>query len=144
MSAAKKTIEVTINLEAGNASLPDLGKTLGPTGVNIGEVKRTYDQATASQRGDVVPVVVTVLDDRSFQLRLKSPPTAFLIRKAVGSRGSPRPGHNGAGTLSKAQLRAVALRKLPDLNTTDLDAAMRIVAGTARSMGVTVVEGEET
>lgn len=144
MSAAKKTIEVTINLEAGNASLPDLGKTLGPTGVNIGEVKRTYDQATASQRGDVVPVVVTVLDDRSFQLRLKSPPTAFLIRKAVGGRGSPRPGHNGAGTLSKAQLRAVALRKLPDLNTTDLDAAMRIVAGTARSMGVTVVEGEET
>lgn len=144
MSAAKKTIEVTINLEAGNASLPDLGKTLGPTGVNIGEVKRTYDQATASQRGDVVPVVVTVLDDRSFQLRLKSPPTAFLIRKAVGGRGSPRPGHNGAGTLSKAQLRAVALRKLPDLNTTDLDAAMRIVAGTARSMGVTVVAGEET
>jgi large subunit ribosomal protein L11 len=144
MSAAKKTIEVTINLEAGNASLPDLGKTLGPTGVNIGEVKRTYDQATASQRGDVVPVVVTVLDDRSFQLRLKAPPTAFLIRKAVGGRGSPRPGHNGAGTLSKAQLRAVALRKLPDLNTTDLDAAMRIVAGTARSMGVTVVAGEET
>jgi large subunit ribosomal protein L11 len=138
MPSARKAIEVTINLEAGNASLPDLGKTLGPTGVNIGEVKRHYDQATASQRGDVVPAVVTVLDDRSFQVRLKTPPTSFLIRKALGGNGSPRPGHNSAGTLTKEQLRAVAQRKLPDLNTTDLDTAMRIVAGTARSMGVTV------
>jgi large subunit ribosomal protein L11 len=138
MAAVKKSIEVTINLEAGNASLPDLGKTLGPTGVNIGEVKRSYDKATASQRGDVVPAVVTVLDDRSFQLRLKTPPTTFLIRKALGGKGSPHPGHNGAGTLTKAQLRMVAQRKLPDLNTTDLEVAMRIVAGTARSMGVAV------
>jgi large subunit ribosomal protein L11 len=140
MASARKAFEVTINLEAGNASLPDLGKTLGPTGVNIGEVKRSYDRATASQRGDVVPAVVTVLDDRSFQLRLKTPPTAFLIRKALGGKGSPHPGHNGAGTLSQAQLRTVAQRKLPDLNTTDLDAAMRIIAGTARSMGVTVAD----
>lgn len=138
MPATKNGFEVTINLEAGNASLPDLGKTLGPTGVNINEVKRAYDQATASQRGDLVPAVVTVLDDRSFQLRLKTPPTSFLIRKALGGKGSPRPGHNGAGTLTTAQLRAVAQRKLPDLNTTDLEAAMRIIAGTARSMGITV------
>jgi large subunit ribosomal protein L11 len=138
MPPARKAIEVTINLEAGNASLPDLGKTLGPTGVNILEVKRRYDQETASQRGDVVPAVVTILDDRSFQIRLKTPPTSFLIRKALAGNGSPRPGHNGAGTLSQAQLRAIAQRKLPDLNTNDLDAAMRTVAGTARSMGVTV------
>jgi large subunit ribosomal protein L11 len=140
MPGAKKSTEITINLEAGNASLPDLGKTLGPTGVSITEVKRAYDQATASQRGDVVPAVVTVLDDRSFHLRLKTPPTAFLIRKELGGKGSPTPGHNGAGTLTSAQLRAVARRKLPDLNTTDLETAMRIVAGTARSMGVTVEE----
>ena len=90
MPATKNGFEVTINLEAGNASLPDLGKTLGPTGVNINEVKRTYDQATASQRGDLVPAVVTVLDDRSSQLRLKTPPASFLIRKALGGKGSLR------------------------------------------------------
>ncbi|NUT98281.1 MAG: 50S ribosomal protein L11 [Saccharothrix sp.] len=136
--AAKKTHEITLNLEAGNASMMDLGKMLGQTGVNLVGVKRAYDEATAGQRGDVVPVVVTVRDDKSFELRLKTPPTAFLIRKALGGKGAQRPGHERAGTLTRAQLRAIAERKLPDLNTTDLDAAERVVAGTARSMGVAV------
>jgi large subunit ribosomal protein L11 len=138
MPSAKKTHEVTMNLEAGNASMMDLGKMLGQTGVNLVGVKRAYDEATADRRGDVVPVVVAVRDDRSFELRLKTPPTAFLIRKALGGKGSAAPGHKSAGTLTRAQLRAIAERKLPDLNTTDVDAAMRIVAGTARSMGVAV------
>ncbi|SFP54507.1 large subunit ribosomal protein L11 [Amycolatopsis arida] len=138
--AKKPTFRTTLQLAAGDAPVVDLGKTLGQTGVNLIEVKRAYDAATAAQRGDVVPAVVTVYEDRSFDLRLKTPPTAFLIRKALGGKGSARPGHDGAGTLDRAQLRAIAERKLPDLNTADLDAAMRTVAGTARSMGVRVVD----
>jgi len=132
--------KITLELPAGDAPMVDLGKMLGQTGVNLVEVKRAYDTSTAGQRGDVVPVVVTVLEDRTFTLRLKTPPTAFLIKKALGGKGSARPGHNGAGSLTHAQLRAIAERKLPDLNTSDLDAATRIIAGTARSMGVSIVE----
>jgi large subunit ribosomal protein L11 len=132
--------KITLELPAGDAPMVDLGKMLGQTGVNLVEVKRTYDAATAAQRGDVVPAVVTVFEDRSFTLRLKTPPTAFLIKKALGGKGSARPGHNSAGTLTRAQLRAIAEQKLPDLNTTDLDAAMRIIAGTSRSMGVSITD----
>jgi large subunit ribosomal protein L11 len=99
---------------------------LGQTGVNLVEVKRRYDEMSAAQRGEVVPVVVTVFDDRSFALRLRTPPTAFLIRRAPGD----------AATLTEEALRVIALRKLPDLNTTDVEAAMRTVAGTARARGV--------
>lgn len=116
----------------------DLGKLLGQTGVNLVEVKRCYDEATAAQRGDIVPVVITVFEDRSFALRCKTPPTAFLVRRAVGASGAARPGHETAGAISREQLRQIALRKLPDLNTADLEAAMRTVAGTARSMGVRI------
>jgi large subunit ribosomal protein L11 len=127
-----------MNLEAANASMMALGKMLGQTGANLVGVKRAYDEATAGQRGDVVPVVVTVREDRSFELRFKTPPTSFLIRKALGGKGSAAPGHAKAGALDGAALRAIAERKLPDLNTTDVDVAMRIVAGTARSMGVEI------
>lgn len=132
----KRTYQVTLELTAGDAPVVDLGKMLGQTGVNLVEIKKSYDAATASQRGDIVPVVVSVFEDRSFELRLKTPPTAFLIRKALGGKGSARPGHDSAGKLSLAQLREIAERKLPDLNTVDIEAAMRTVAGTARSMGV--------
>ncbi len=140
MATKKQAFRITIEMPAGDAPMVDLGKMLGQTGVNLVEVKRSYDASTAGQRGDVVPVVITVFDDRSFELRLKTPPTAFLIRKAVGGKGSARPGHEGAGTLTRDQLRAIAERKLPDLNTTNVDAAMRIVSGTARSMGVSIVD----
>lgn len=135
-----KKFQATLELPAGDAPMVDLGKMLGQTGVNLVEVKRAYDAATTGQRGDVVPAVVTVLEDRSFTLRLKTPPTAFLIKKALGGKGSQRPGHVSAGTLTHAQLRTIAERKLPDLNTSDLDKAARIIAGTARSMGVSIVE----
>jgi large subunit ribosomal protein L11 len=130
--------KITMELTAGDAQMMELGKMLGQTGVNLVEVKRAYDAATAGQRGDIVPVVITVSEDRGFELRLKTPPTAFLIKKALGGKGSDRPGHIEAGTLSLDELRAIALRKLPDLNTCDVEAAMRSVAGTARSMGVSV------
>jgi large subunit ribosomal protein L11 len=138
MATKKRTFQVTMEMPAGEAPMMDLGKMLGQTGVNLVEVKRSYDASTATQRGDIVPAVVTVFDDRSFEIRLKTPPTTSLIKKALGGKGSERPGHNSAGTLSQAQLRAIAERKLPDLNTTDVEAAMRTIAGTARSMGVTV------
>jgi large subunit ribosomal protein L11 len=141
MPPRKRNFKVTLQLTAGDAPMMDLGKMLGQTGVNLVEIKRAYDAATAHQRGDIVPVIVTVFEDRKFDLRLKTPPTAHLIRKALGGKGSERPGHARAGTLTVDQLRAIAQRKLPDLNTTDLDAAMRIVAGTARSMGVSVDHG---
>lgn len=141
MPPKRKNFQATLALTAGDAPMMELGKMLGQTGVNLVEVKRAYDAATAEQRGDIVPVVVTVFDDRRFELRYKTPPTAFLIRKALGGKGSDRPGHHSAGILSEAALRTIARRKLPDLNTADLDAAMRIVAGTARSMGVAVDDG---
>jgi large subunit ribosomal protein L11 len=123
--------QVTVNLQAGDASVVDLGKMLGPLGLNLRAIKAEYDAATAAQRGDLVPLVVSVFEDRGYALRYKSPPTAFLIRRAV----------NGGTALDRVALRAIALRKLPDLNTDDLEAAMRTVAGTARSMGIPVSSG---
>jgi large subunit ribosomal protein L11 len=135
----KKSRELTLELDAGNAAMVDLGKMLGPTGVNTRQLKLDYDAATAGQRGEIVPVVVTVFEDRSYALRYKTPPTAYLIRKALGlSSGSPRPGSQVVAKMSRSQLREVAERKLPDLNTDDIAAAMRQVAGTARSMGVLI------
>lgn len=133
--------EVTLELEAGNAAMTDIGKMLGPAGINTRQLKLDYDAATAAQRGDVVPVVVTVFEDRTYALRLKTPPTAYLIRKTLGlARGAARPGTQSVAKLSRDQLREIAERKLPDLNTDDVEAAMRQVAGTARSMGVLVAD----
>ena len=140
MAATKKVMRrLTIALDAGNASTVELGKMLGPVGVNLRAVKQEYDQYTADRRGDVIPIVVTVFEDRTHELTYKTPPTAFLIRKVTGIvAGSARTGHESAGTITTEQLRWVAEQKLPDLSATTLEAAMRVVAGTARSMGVAV------
>ncbi len=141
MPPKKKTHEVTLALEAGNAAMVDLGKMLGPTGANMRAVKLEYDEATKDQRGEIIPVVVTVFEDRSHQLTYKTPPTSFLIRKALGIQsGASNPLTQNVGTLSADQVRAIAERKLPDLNANDVDAAIKVVAGTARSMGVKVAE----
>ena len=141
MPPKKKTHEVNLALEAGNAAMVDLGKMLGPTGANMRAVKQEYDAATANNRGEIIPVVVTVFEDRSHQLTYKTPPTSFLIRKALGIQsGASNPLTQTVGTLSQDQVRAIAERKLPDLNANDVDAAMKIVEGTARSMGVTVAD----
>jgi large subunit ribosomal protein L11 len=142
MAPQKKiTRRLTLELEAGNAAIAELGKMLGPTGVNMRQVKTDYDTATAVQRGDIVPVVITIFEDRSYALRYKTPPTAFLIRKTLGlAKGSSQPGTQTVAKMSRQQLREVAVRKLPDLNTDDVDAAMRQIAGTARSMGVLIAE----
>ena len=141
MPPKKKTHEVTLALEAGNAAMVDLGKMLGPTGANMRAVKVEYDEATSKQRGEIIPVVVTVFEDRSHQLTYKTPPTSFLIRKALGIQsGASNPLTQTVGTLSGQQIKEIAERKLPDLNANDLDAAIKVVAGTARSMGVKVAE----
>ncbi|MBF6303057.1 50S ribosomal protein L11 [Nocardia amamiensis] len=135
----KQTRTVTMHLDAGNASMVELGKMLGPTGIPPFAVKKEYDALTASSRGEIIPAVVTFTPDRKWSMRLKTPPTSALIRTALGgSQGSSRPGHDSCGSLTRQQLRAIAQRKLPDLNTSDVEVAMRIVAGTARSMGVRV------
>ncbi len=135
----KKTFEATLELEAGNAAMVDLGKALGPTGVNTRNLKVEYDEATSGNRGELIPVVVTVFEDRSYKLRYKTPPTSFLIRKELGLKsGSTNPGTKSAGTITTEQLRTIAERKMPDLNATDIEQAIKVVAGSARSMGVQV------
>ncbi|MEV0758315.1 50S ribosomal protein L11 [Streptosporangium sp. NPDC050280] len=139
MSKKKVSRIAKLQLPAGEAGPAAVGKDLGPLGLNLMEFCRQYNAATQDRRGFVVPVVVTVFEDRSFELTIKMPTTASLIRRVIGlAQGSPRPGHQAAGTITRAQLREVARTKLPDLNTADLDQAEKIVAGTARSMGLTV------
>jgi len=135
----KKTFETTLELEAGNAAMVDLGKALGPTGVNTRNLKLEYDEATSANRGEVIPVIVTVYEDRSYTLKYKTPPTSFLIKKELGLKsGSENPGTKRVGSITAAQLRSIAERKLPDLNANDLDAAVKVVAGSARSMGIAI------
>jgi large subunit ribosomal protein L11 len=118
-----------------------VGQALGPHGANIVEVVRAYNALTDAQRGDIVPAVITIYEDRTFSLVTKTPPTSALLRKAAGlDRGAARPNGQPVATVTRAQLREVARRKLPDLNTVDLDASERIVTGTARSMGIAVVD----
>ena len=137
---AKKMVRVvTLHIQAGEAGPANVGKDLGPLGINLMEFCRQYNEMTRERRGFVIPAILTLFDDRSFETATKQPTTASLIRHVTGlAGGSPRPGHQSGGTITPEQLREVALAKLPDLNTTDLDRAEKIIAGTARSMGLTV------
>jgi large subunit ribosomal protein L11 len=139
---ARVAATVRIQLDAGQASPGKVGQSLGAYGINIAAFMAAYNAASAPQRGMVVPVDVTVYDDRSFDLRLRTPPTSALLARAAGlAKGGGRPGADAPlAKLDRAQVREVARTKLPDLNTTDLDAAERIVAGTARSMGIQVID----
>lgn len=139
MAKQKVTRVVTMHLDAGAASPAAVGKDLGPLGINLMQFCTRYNELTAGRRGHVVPAVVTVYEDRAFDIRVKQPTTASLIRRVTGlANGSPRPGHHAGGVITTAQLRQVAEAKLPDLNTDDLDQAVKIVSGTARSMGLEI------
>ncbi|WP_027587835.1 MULTISPECIES: 50S ribosomal protein L11 [Acidipropionibacterium] len=131
---------VKIALPAGQATpAPPVGTALGPHGVNIMEFCKAYNSQTENQRGNVIPVEITIFEDRSFTFILKTPPAAELIKKAAGiAKGTENPLTHKVGSISKDQVREIAQTKLPDLNANDVEAAMKIVAGTARSMGVTV------
>src|SRR5580700_1431350 len=131
---------VKIQLPAGGATpAPPVGTALGPHGVQTMEFCKQYNAATESQRGQVIPVEITIYEDRSFTFILKTPPTALLVREAAGlDKGAATAGREHAGTITDAQLTSIANVKMPDLNANDIEAAKLQVAGTARSMGVTV------
>ena len=139
-SRRKVVATVKLELEAGRATpAPPVGRDLGPHGINLAEFVRRYNDATRSQEGMVIPVVVTIYEDRSFDFVTKTPPTAFLLRRAAGvEKGSGTPGNGAVGTVTQEQLRRIAETKMPDLNAGSVEAAMRVVEGTARSMGVRV------
>ena len=139
---AKKVL-TTIKLQAnaGQASpAPPVGPALGQHGINIMEFCKAFNAQTQSETGTVIPVVITVYEDRSFTFITKTPPAAVLIRQAINlSKGSGEPHKNKVGKITKAQIRQIAEKKFADLNANDLDQADKIIAGTARSMGVEVV-----
>ena len=134
----KITGQIKLQIEAGKANpAPPVGPALGQHGVNIMEFCNAYNQATESQRGNVIPVEITVYEDRSFTFITKTPPAAELIKKAAGvPKGSGEPHKTKVAKLSADQVRAIAEQKMEDLNANDIDQAMKIIAGTARSMGI--------
>ncbi len=133
---------VKLQIPAGKATpAPPVGPALGQHGVNIMGFCKEFNEKTAKQAGMIIPVVITVYQDRSFTFITKTPPAAVLIKKAVGiDKASDRPNVNKVAKLTKKQVQEIAENKMPDLNAASLEAAMSIVAGTARSMGVTVEE----
>jgi len=136
----KITALIKLQINAGQATpAPPIGPALGQHGVNIMEFCKAYNAQTESQRGSVIPVEITVYEDRSFTFVTKTPPAAELIKKAAGvPKGSGEPHKTKVGRLTSEQVRQIAQTKLEDLNANDLDAAAKIIAGTARSMGITV------
>jgi large subunit ribosomal protein L11 len=140
---AKKVVAIIkLALPAGKANpAPPVGPALGQHGVNIMAFCKEYNAKTADQSGTIIPVEISVFEDRSFTFILKTPPASVLIRKAAGiERGSSQPNKQKVGSITRAQLQEIAQTKMPDLNANDIEAAMRIVEGTARNMGVAVSE----
>ena len=142
MAPRKKKIAavVKVQLNAGAATpAPPVGTALGPHGVNIMDFCKQYNAATESQRGNVIPVEITIYEDRSFSFITKTPPAPELIKKAAGvDKGSGTPHTDKVGSVTSAQIRQIAQTKMPDLNANTIEAAEKIIAGTARSMGITV------
>jgi len=141
MSKKKVRAVLKIELQAGKATpAPPVGTALGPHGVNIMEFCRAYNDRTSQQVGDVVPAEITVFEDRSFTFVLKTPPAVNLLKKAAGiEKGSIKPRREKAGTVTREQVRSIAEAKAKDLNTYEIDKAMKMIEGTARSMGLEVV-----
>ena len=139
--AKKIRIVLTLQLPAGKATpAPPVGTALGPHGINIVEFTKAYNEKTADKSGQVIPAQITIFEDRSFTFVLKTPPAADLLRKAAGvEKGSPTSGRETAGRVTRDQVREIAAIKMADLNANDVDAAIRQIEGTARSMGIEVV-----
>ena len=142
MARRRVAAVVKIQLPAGQATpAPPVGTALGPHGVQTMEFTKQYNAATENMRGTIVPVEITIYEDRSFTFILKTPPTAVLFREAAGvEKGTGLAGREGVGTITDAQLTEIAKTKLPDLNANDIESAKKQIAGTARSMGITVAD----
>jgi large subunit ribosomal protein L11 len=140
MGKKKVRAIVKIQLPAGQATpAPPVGTALGPHGVNIMDFTRAYNEKTQGQIGQVIPVEITILEDRSFTFITKTPPAGDLLKKAAGvERGSGSPNREKVGSVTRNQVREIAQLKMPDLNASDVEAAMRMIEGTARSMGIEV------
>lgn len=140
--AKKISAQVKMQLPAGKATAaPPVGSMLGPHGINLPGFVKEFNEKTASQAGLTIPVIVTIYQDRSFELTLKTPPAAVLIKKACGiESGSAKPNKEKVAKITKAQVQEIAQTKMVDLNANDIEQAMDIIAGTARSMGVEVID----
>jgi len=138
--AKKEVVKIKLQIAGGKATpAPPVGPALGQHGVNIQAFCSQFNEATKTKMGDVVPIVITVYDDRSFSFIMKTPPASELIKKAAGiAAGSGKPNLEKVGKLTRAQLKEIAEVKMPDLNANDIEAAMKIITGTARQMGVTI------
>jgi large subunit ribosomal protein L11 len=138
--AKKIRIVLTLQLPAGKATpAPPVGTALGPHGINIVEFTKSYNEKTADKTGQIIPAQITVFEDRSFSFILKTPPAADLLRKAAGvDKGAQNPKRETAGRVSRDQVRQIAETKMADLNANDIEAAMKQVEGTARSMGIEI------
>ena len=138
----KVTGKIKLQIEAGKANpAPPVGPALGQKGVNIMDFCKQFNDKTASQAGFIIPVVIDVYEDRSFTFECKSPPAAVLIKKAINlAKGSAAPNKTKVGKITRAQLEEIAKTKMQDLNATTIESAVQMIAGTARSMGVTVEE----
>jgi len=139
---AKKILAVVkLQIPAGKATpAPPVGSSLGPYGINMMEFIKSYNERTAAQVGSIVPVEITIYEDRSFTFVTKTPPASELLRKAAGvDKGSAAPNRQKVGRVTVEQLREIARTKMPDLNANDEEAAMQIIAGTARSMGIEIM-----
>ena len=140
--AKEVTRKVKLQIAAGKATpAPPVGTVLGPTGINLSEFCTKYNDATREKMGDVLPVEISIYDDRTFDFVIKTPPAAFLIKKyAKVQKGSVKGSKEVVGTLTKEQLREIAEIKLPDLNAYSVEEAIKIVEGTAKNMGITIAE----
>jgi len=140
---AKEVVKkIKLQIAAGKATpAPPVGTVLGPAGINLQEFCTRYNDATRDKMGDILPVEISIFDDRSFDFVIKTPPAAFLIMKAANvKKGSSKGSSETVGSITKAQLKEIAETKLPDLNAYTVEEAMKVVEGTARNMGITIVE----
>ena len=142
MSKKKVRAVLKLELQAGRATpAPPVGTALGPHGINIMEFTKAYNERTQAQAGDVVPALITIFEDRSFSFVLKTPPAVQLLKRAAGvEKGSPKPNKEKIGRVTRGQIRQIVETKRKDLNAIDLDQGMKMIEGTARSMGLEVVE----
>jgi large subunit ribosomal protein L11 len=140
--AKKIKAQIKLQIPAGQANpAPPVGTALGPQGINIGEFCQRFNEATKDKMGNIIPVEITIYEDRTYEFKLKTPPAADLLKKAAGiDKGSSEPNRKKVGKVTRAQIREIAEKKMADLNASDIEAAMKMIEGTARNMGIEIVD----